>query len=158
MSTDDPAARRRRTAPVAREDCPFAAAADFFGQRWTLLILRELFYGVDRFDDLQADLGVSRSTLAERLAHLEARGLIDRREYQEPGARRRSSYALTEAGREFTTVLWAMTEWSERHLLGRRAPARLVQASTERPVSVRLANDLGDPVERDDIAWRIDRR
>lgn len=148
--------RERRVAPVARADCPFAESAEFFGQRWTLLILRELFYGVDRFDDIQADLGISRSTLAERLARLEDRGLIARRSYQDAGRRRRARYTLTESGREFTTVLWAMTEWSERHLLGRPAPARMVQASTDRPVTIRFANDEGALVDANDLAWRID--
>ncbi|MEM9745342.1 MAG: helix-turn-helix domain-containing protein [Actinomycetota bacterium] len=139
---------------MPREDCPLAAAAEALGDRWALLVIREVMYGVTRFDDMQADLGISRSVLSDRLRRLRELGVIERREYQAAGERRRSEYVMTAAGDELTTTLGALTRWRERHVLGRPAPARLVDAATGRDSDVSLTVD-GDVVDRADATWRI---
>ncbi|MGY1815427.1 winged helix-turn-helix transcriptional regulator [Blastococcus sp. SYSU D00820] len=86
------------------------------GDRWALLVVREVALGVRRFSDLQASTGAPRSVLAERLRRLVAAGVLDRSEYVLPGARARQEYRLTPAGLDLLPVLAAFSDWAARHL------------------------------------------
>ena len=88
-----------------------ARAADTLGDRWTLLILRQCFYGVGRFEDIQSGIGISRAVLSERMKRLVGEGLLEKRRYRNPGDRAREAYVLTERGRSLTPVFLAMREW-----------------------------------------------
>ena len=127
-----------------------ALASEILGDRWTLLVLREAFYGVQRYDDMLADLGAPRSTLTDRLAKLVERGIMTRRAYQEPGARTRHAYVLTEAGRALALTLLALTQWGEEHVLHGDAPVEIVERSTGRPLRVELVNEKGRVAELKD--------
>lgn len=95
--------------------CPIAAALDVLGDRWTLLILRELTMGERRFTDLKAALpGIAPNLLTERLRDLQAEGLVEQRELPPPAAR--SVYAVTEAGREVVPVLRALARFGAHRL------------------------------------------
>lgn len=94
--------------------CPLARAMGVIGDRWTLLILRECFLGVRRFDNFQKNLGITRHLLAERLKRLEAMDVLKRVPYQDRPLRH--EYRLTQAGKEFAPVLLAMQDWGSRHL------------------------------------------
>lgn len=96
------------------DTCPLARAMGVIGDRWTLLILRECFLGVRRFDGFQKRLGVTRHLLAERLKRLETMGVLERRPYQERPLRH--EYRLTTAGKEFAPVLLAMQDWAQHNL------------------------------------------
>jgi DNA-binding HxlR family transcriptional regulator len=93
--------------------CSIADALDLVGERWSLLVLRELGFGVHRFKDIQVNTGAPRETLALRLRKLEEVGVIERRRYCDRPPR--DEYELTEAGRELTPVLAALRQWGERH-------------------------------------------
>lgn len=99
---------------LTADACPLARAMGVIGDRWTLLILRECFLGVRRFDSFQKRLGVTRHLLAERLKRLEAMGLLERRPYQDRP--QRHEYRLTASGKEFAPVLLAMQDWAQRNL------------------------------------------
>ena len=86
MSNPGPADHRIRSAPVPRDQCGMALACDLLGDRWTMLIIREAFYGVTRFDDLRSDLGIPRGVLSSRLRGLVDRGVLETRPYREQGA------------------------------------------------------------------------
>src|SRR5688500_11690563 len=106
--------------PTRRYDqyCPIAVALDTLGDRWTLLILRDLSMGEQRFTDLKATLrGIAPNLLAERLRDLQADGLVEQRELPPPAAR--SVYAITDAGREAVPVLRALARFGA----GRLGPA-----------------------------------
>ncbi len=92
--------------------CPVAKSADVLGDRWTLLILRELFFGQERFEDLQSRSGASPQMLTDRLRHLRDKEIIKRIAYQDRPSRYR--YALTDKGKDLFSVLYAMRNWAER--------------------------------------------
>ncbi|HXH04980.1 MAG TPA: helix-turn-helix domain-containing protein, partial [Vicinamibacterales bacterium] len=101
--------------------CPIAVAAEVLGDRWTLLIVRELLHGSDRFTELERGLpGISRSVLADRLDLLRRTGLIAR-----AGRERRGRYQLTAAGRDLAPVLAALGHWGARWALAEPRPERL---------------------------------
>ncbi|WP_310620518.1 winged helix-turn-helix transcriptional regulator [Flexibacterium corallicola] len=99
-----------------------ATAVDTLGDRWVLLILREAFYGVQRFDDILQDLNIPKSVLTDRLKRMIESGLMERFEYQEPGTRKRAAYGLTQKGRELAPVMIALKEWGEKHALHAPSP------------------------------------
>jgi DNA-binding HxlR family transcriptional regulator len=94
--------------------CPIADALELVGERWSLLVLREISFGVHRFSDIQVNTGAPRETLALRLRTLEEAGIIERRRYSEHPPR--DEYALTAAGQDLTPVLTALRQWGERHV------------------------------------------
>ncbi|MEM6734286.1 MAG: helix-turn-helix domain-containing protein [Myxococcota bacterium] len=138
--------KRRRRALVPVERCPMAQAAILLGDRWMLLILREAFYGVVRYDDMIDDLGISRSVLTDRLARLVEAGVLERRAYREPSARTRDAYVLTDSGRQLAPVFVALTEWGEVNALRRRAPVVTLDRQSGAQVRCRLVDEDGEPV------------
>ena len=86
-------------------------------------MIRDVYIGINRFDDLQRDLGVSRKVLAERLRHLVEAGMLERRPYSERPLRH--EYALTRMGQEFVDVLMAMVAWGDRWTAGEAGPPAL---------------------------------
>ena len=93
-------------------DCPIARTVAVIGDFWTPLILRDVYAGITRFDGIQANLGVSRKVLAERLASLVDHGILEKRPYQSSPPR--YDYGLTEKGLELGGVLLAMKGWGDR--------------------------------------------
>ena len=98
-----------------QSSCPVARTLDLIGERWTILILRDLLLkGPRRFQDFQESLGgLAPNTLSARLKDLEASGLITRRAYSEHPPR--LEYQLTEKGKSLGPVLKALREWGQRH-------------------------------------------
>src|ERR1700754_2274864 len=96
------------------QDCSVAATLELVGERWTLLIVRELLMGVHRFDELAGDLGIARNVLQTRLADLTAHGLVHRRAYQQRPPRH--EYRLTEAGLALWPVIVSLMQWGDEHL------------------------------------------
>ena len=101
-------------------NCSIARSMGVAGEPWTPLVIRDVYVGINRFDDLQRDLGISRKVLAERLRHLVEAGLLERRPYSERPPR--DEYALTEMGQEFMDVLMAMVRWGDRWTAGEAGP------------------------------------
>lgn len=116
--------------------CSVARTVELVGDRWSLLVLRELFYGVRRFERMRADLDISRTVLAGRLRHLVDVGLVRTTPYRDEGARERQEYRLTRAGVELLPAIVALMQWGDRHLADEAGP----------PVVLRHA-DCGAPVE-----------
>jgi len=137
----------RRRALVPKEICPMAQAAELLGDKWTLLILREAFYGVQRYDDMLKDLGAPRSMLTDRLTKLVNNDLMKRRAYQEAGDRVRYGYVLTEAGKGLALTFIAMTQWGEEHLLKAKAPVHVVNRKSGTKLHVELVDSKKRPVD-----------
>jgi DNA-binding HxlR family transcriptional regulator len=96
-------------------DC-VANVLEVVGERWALLVVREVALGLRRFDEIQAATGMPRGVLADRLQRLTEAGIFAPRPYQIPGTRARSEYTLTEAGFDLLPVLSALSDWGERHI------------------------------------------
>lgn len=132
-----------------------ARFAEILGDRLTLLILREAFYGVVRYDDILADLGGSRSMLTNRLSALVAAGLMERISYREPLSRARQAYKLTSSGRALGVTLIAMSEWAESHLLGGPAPVEFVDKDTGEGLAISIVDRSGRRVPLSQVKIRI---
>jgi DNA-binding HxlR family transcriptional regulator len=100
--------------------CSIARTLDVAGEPWSPLIMRDVWVGITRFDDIQRDLGISRKVLAERLKWLVAQGLLERRAYSERPPRH--DYVLTAKGLEFCDVLMAIAAWGDRWTAGDAGP------------------------------------
>lgn len=92
--------------------CSVARTLDVVGDKWTLLVLRDAFYGVRRFEDFTRDLGIARNVLTDRLGRLVEAGVLERRQYEERPPR--FEYRLTAKGRELLPVVLAMMHWGDR--------------------------------------------
>ncbi|MBE2317648.1 helix-turn-helix transcriptional regulator [Solirubrobacter sp. CPCC 204708] len=110
--------------------CALARSLEVVGERWTLLIVRDLFFGVTRFTDLQAHLDIPRAVLTQRLARLAEAGIVQR-----------DPYALTDAGRELWPIVHQLMQWGERHLVA-DGPVRLFAHAT---CGTELAHDGACP-------------
>jgi DNA-binding HxlR family transcriptional regulator len=103
-----------------------AATLAIVGEKWTLLVLRELFYGVRRYEDFLEIIGCARNILSDRLRKLVAHDLIRRAAYREEGQRERFEYRLTPRGIDFFPVLMALMHWGDRWLAGKYGPPVVV--------------------------------
>ena len=127
--------------------CPIARSLERVGDWWNILILRDAFYGLTRFDEFQESLGIATSTLARRLEDLVASGLLARRLYCEKPPRH--EYVLTDAGRDFRPVMLAMVVWGNRHFAPEGASIELADVETGAPLDLVLTDRAtGRSVER----------
>ncbi|HET9139110.1 helix-turn-helix domain-containing protein [Actinophytocola sp.] len=141
--------------PNARA-CSIANALTVIGERWSLLALREVFFGVHRFDRIAENTGASRDILAARLRTLVAAGVLDRRQYEQHPPR--YEYVLTEAGQALHTVLLTLMDWGDRHVTDGPPPTvwRHGCGATLAPRTVCAA--CGEPVRTEDMTLVRTRR
>lgn len=98
------------------QECGLARSLEIVGERWTLLIIRDAFYGVSRFSDFRDHLGIPRAVLSERLAFLVDEGILQRH----AGASGRDEYALTDKGQRLWPAMWALLSWGNDHYMTER--------------------------------------
>jgi DNA-binding HxlR family transcriptional regulator len=126
-----------RSSEAGLDACSIANTLDVIGDRWTLLILRDAFRGIRRFDEFHHDLGVARNLLAVRLTRLVEHGVLAKVQYQEHPPR--FEYRLTAKGRELSPALVALMHWGDRHAAGPEGPqVELVHRACDHPVEVAL--------------------
>jgi DNA-binding HxlR family transcriptional regulator len=107
------------------QNCSIARTLELVGERWSILLLRDVFLGVRRFDELQRDLGVARNVLAARLERLVAEGILERVPYQEHPPRH--EYRLTEKGLDLWPVIVELLRWGDRHAAPPAGPPILLR-------------------------------
>ena len=111
----------RRSTPLRRSFCPVSCALDLIGDRWSLLVVRDLFRGKNRFGEfLESPEGIPTNILADRLKRLTRYGIISSRRYSEHPPR--LEYSLTEKGEGLRSIMRSMVEWGVRHAGGRTPP------------------------------------
>lgn len=118
--------RGSKRSAVADQNCSVARAASIVGDTWTLLVLREAFFRVRRFDELQRNLGIARNVLADRLDRLVEHGILERVPYCERPLRH--EYRLTEKGLDLYPAIVALMQWGDRYTAECGPPVRLVHA------------------------------
>lgn len=134
-------------------NCSVAQCLEVIGEWWSMLIVRDAFLGVRRFDDFQSRLGISRNILTNRLASLVAAGVLERLPYQERPVRH--EYRLTEKGLDLWPVLTAMREWGDRWAAPDGPPLELVHdACGEVMVLAHTCRACGGPVDRRSVRAR----
>jgi DNA-binding HxlR family transcriptional regulator len=130
--------------------CSIARTLEVVGERWTLLLLRDAFLGVRRFDEFQAGLGIARNVLADRLGRLVDAGVLERRPYSERPLRH--EYRLTDKGRDLWPVLFDLARWGDRHDAPDGPPVRFVHHGCGGAVDGhRLCERCGAPLEARDV-------
>jgi DNA-binding HxlR family transcriptional regulator len=108
--------------------CSIARTLEVAGEPWSPLIIRDVWVGITRFDEIQRELGISRKVLAERLKWLVAQGVLEQRPYSARPPRH--EYALTQKGLELCEVLMAITAWGDRWTAGVEGPPVLLRHRT----------------------------
>ena len=126
-----------RSADLALESCSIARPTAVLGDRWTLVILRQAFNGVKRFEDFQQTLGISRSLLSERLGRLVDEDILRREPYKDE-VRTRDRYRLTEKGLDLYPVLMALREWGDKYMAEDGPPVRIHHRDCGGKVSIEV--------------------
>jgi DNA-binding HxlR family transcriptional regulator len=128
-------------------NCSIGAAVGIIGEKWTFLVLRELFNGVRRFADMQRRTQAPRQILSDRLARLVDEGLLRKVPYQERGQRARHEYRLTEKALDLYPVLVALTQWGDKHAASPAGPAvRLTHRDCGEPIGLQITCASGHPL------------
>lgn len=133
--------------------CSIARSLEVLGQKWSLLIVREAMWGRTRFSEFRERLGVAPDVLTDRLSRLVEAGVLDRRSYREDGARERTEYVLTDAGRDLRPVLAALVEWGDEHCPTEWGPAvHYVETATGAPVRLDFLTEDGRVVPAGEVS------
>jgi DNA-binding HxlR family transcriptional regulator len=133
----------KRTA-FGHMQCPVARSLERVGEWWNILILRDAFYGLKRFDEFQTSLGIASNTLTRRLNALVDEGLLEKRRYSERPPR--DEYVLTPLGRDFRPVLLALLNWGNRNFAPEGTSVEIADAAT---------GEIVDPVLMDRTTGRV---
>lgn len=131
---------KRASAP---DYCSVARSMGLLGEQWTILIVRDAFFGVRNFDDFQRGLGIARNVLSDRLSKLVEAGVLSREPSDQD--KRKVEYLLTQKGRDLFPVIVALSQWGGKHLRGEEEllPFELVDRQARAPlapVEVRAAD------------------
>lgn len=119
---------------------------DQIGERWTLLVLREVLLGVRRFEHICDNTGAPRALVSRRLRKLTEAEILERHDYREDGARTRQEYVATSAGRELQPVLTALMQWGDKYLAA-SPPMTLVHNECGTPVRAILRCQAGHDID-----------
>lgn len=135
--------------------CSVARTVSLLGDWWTPLVLREVFYGIHRFDQFQSELGIARNTLTDRLNRLVEEGLLHKEPYQTDPVRH--EYLLTEKGKDFYPVLAAMSAWGDRWLDKGAGPPIIFhhrECGHDSHAEV-VCSECGQPLTSDNVEHRM---
>src|ERR1700761_4237763 len=136
-------------------ECALPRALEAVGERWSFLILRGAFNGLQHFEEFQSTLGIARNILSNRLARLVENGIL--RRDPDPTDRRRVAYRLTEKGLDLLPVLLSLRQWGERWVSGVPSNPVLVDRVTRRPIAPIGAHSAdGRPLTLAELEW-VDR-
>ncbi|ANC86598.1 MULTISPECIES: winged helix-turn-helix transcriptional regulator [Sphingomonas] len=144
----------RETLRETLRECSLPAALEAMGERWAFLILRAAFNGLHHFEEFQAELGIARNILANRLGRLVDHGILQREAM--PADRRKIRYTLTEKGHALLPTMIALRQWGERWELCAPAFPILVDARDRRPIApVAVQAHDGRILGKGDLIWAL---
>ena len=130
------------------QKCSIARTLEIVGERWTLLIVRDAFLGLRRFDEFQQSLGIARNVLTDRLNRLVDEGILERVRYSERPAR--YEYVLTPKGRELNIALAGLRQWGDAHL-SEKPPRVMRRRADHQPVIAALVPEGTDVLGADEV-------
>ncbi|MEU7769036.1 helix-turn-helix domain-containing protein [Nocardia sp. NPDC049190] len=138
----------------AENICAITRTLSVLSDRWSFLILRDVFGGASKFGEFRTSLGIASDVLSARLATLVEFGVLEKVPYHEPGQRSRFAYQLTPAGQELKIVLGALQQWGDEHLPHPEKPSvvRLARGSRH-PLRVTFVDDRGNAIEHGDAEF-----
>ena len=139
----------------SQRTCSMARGLDILGDPWSMLVLREVFFGNGRFEAMKQRLGAADSVLTKRLAGLVAAGLLSRRPYDD-GGRTRQEYVLTAKGEDALPVLNAVVIWAEKHLPAPSGQAHMFVIHSgcgARTSSADTCTACGEPLTAGNTSW-----
>jgi DNA-binding HxlR family transcriptional regulator len=132
--------------------CPIARGLERVGEWWSIMILRDAFHGLTRFDQFQKSLGIAPNMLTRRLNGLVESGLLARRRYEERPPRH--EYVLTARGQDFLPVMISLMDWSNRHFAPEGVSSQVVDARNQQPVEPLLVDKATlRPLTEDDFKF-----
>jgi DNA-binding HxlR family transcriptional regulator len=135
-------------------ECSLPAALEAMGERWSFLILRAAFNGLQHFEEFQSELGIARNILAARLGRLVEHGILDR--HALPEDRRKIEYRLTDKGMALLPTMIALRQWGERWETGMPASPVLVDARDRRPIApIHVHAHDGRVLAKQDLLWSL---
>ena len=139
------------------DNCTVGRTMTILGEKWTFVVLREVFNGVRRFEDIRRHSGIPRQVLSNRLAVLVEQDILRREPYQDPGERARHEYRLTEKGFDLYPVLVAVADWGDRYLVDPEGPpVEFIHRECGSPVHSVLECGKGHRVGRPrDVVTRV---
>lgn len=132
--------------------CSVAAALNLVGEKWSLLAVREIGFGNQRFDQIARNTGAPRDRLAARLRSLESAGVVERHQYSQRPPR--YEYTLTEAGRELRAVLQALRAWGDKWAVD-SPPAVFTHNCGHDPDPALICRHCGQELTMDDLSVRV---
>ncbi|MEP4377703.1 MAG: winged helix-turn-helix transcriptional regulator [Alphaproteobacteria bacterium] len=139
---------------LASQVCTYARTIELLGNEWTLMILRELFLGSRRFDDLRSQTGASPHTLSQRLKRLEGAGILRREAYSEHPPR--YEYRLTAMGRDLWPIIIAIKQWGDKWFEGDTTHVEITHKDCGATVTPRMTcPDCGAPMHAHDSEPRL---
>jgi DNA-binding HxlR family transcriptional regulator len=130
------------------QNCSIARALEVVGERWTLLIVRDVFLGLRRFEQFQESLGIARNVLTDRLNRLVEEGILERVRYSERPER--YEYRLTQKGRELNVALVGLRQWGDKYL-SEKLPRVLRRKADKKPVVAALVPKGTDVLRADEV-------
>ncbi|MAD96352.1 MAG: transcriptional regulator [Flavobacteriaceae bacterium] len=140
MEKDSPSAH-------SRDICPVIKSLQEIGDKWILLILRESFFGVKKFDDYQASLNISRSVLTKKLSQMVDYNLLEKSIYKAENQRGRNEYLLTKKGKELLPFVASLIDWGNKYQVKNgEETIELIDSSNSKPIHLSLENELGEKV------------
>ncbi|WP_069768910.1 helix-turn-helix domain-containing protein [Streptomyces sp. LUP30] len=133
-------------------NCSIARTLEIVGEKWTILILREVWYGSSRFSDFERVLGCPRNLLATRLRMLVEEGILATETYKEPGSRSRPKYVITPKGMDLVPAVMGLLQWGDRYRADPEGPAMLTRhRGCGAHVHAQIRCSEGHPVPADDL-------
>jgi DNA-binding HxlR family transcriptional regulator len=139
-----------RHSEFSSQVCSVARSLEIVGEWWTLLIVREAFFGTERFSDFEMHLGIAKNVLTDRLNTLVDAGVMQRTPV--PGRGNPVTYSLTDKGRDLLPVVVALMQWGDRWVNEGKAPVRLLERATGKEIApVRVTNSEGTKLRARDV-------
>ena len=142
-----------------RTFCPVSKAMKGLGDKWTLLIMRECFWGFRRFDDFQTNLNISKSVLTTKLNQMIEMELLEKRSYKETGKRTRYEYTFTQKGKDLTKIILSFLDLGNKYMVKEgEKTIKVVDKKSKKEVTIDILDSSGKRLKYRELEMKIVRK